>query len=56
MNAADIMKALEDAHKKDVERNDTSKWTDKELCSKIIFVLDKELDEDQKKCSFDTLS
>lgn len=52
MNTADIMKVLEDEHKKDVERNDTSKWTDKELCSKIIFVLDKELDASQKECSY----
>ena len=52
MNAEYIMKVLEDEHKKDIERNDTSKWTDKELCSKIIFILDKELDEDQKKCSY----
>lgn len=52
MNAEDVMKVFEDDHKKDIERNDTSKWTDKELCSKIIFVLDKELDEDQKKCSY----
>lgn len=52
MNAADIMKVLEDEHKKDIERNDTSKWTDKELCSKIIFVLDKRLDASQKECSY----
>lgn len=52
MNVEDVMKVLEDEHKKDIERNDTSKWTDKELCSKIIFVLDKELDEDQKKCAY----
>ena len=52
MNTEDIMKALENGHKKYVERSSTSKWTDKELCEKIIFVLDKELDEDQKKCSY----
>lgn len=52
MNTADIMKVLKDEHKKEAERNDTSKWTDKELCSKIIFVLDKRLDEDAKKCSY----
>lgn len=52
MNTEDFMKVLEDEHRKYVERNDTSKWTDKELCSKIIFVLDKALDEEQKGCSY----
>lgn len=52
MNAEDIMKVLEDEHKKDIERNDTSKWTDKELCSKIIFVLDKRLNDVQKDTSY----
>lgn len=52
MNVEDVMKVLEGDHKKEVKKNDTSKWTDKELCSKIIFVLDKALDEDQKKCAY----
>lgn len=52
MNTEVVMKILEDDHKKENERNNTSKWTDKELCSKIIFILDKKLDEDQKKCSY----
>lgn len=52
MNVEYVMKVLEDDHKKYVEEANTSKWTDKELCSKIIFVLDKELDDDQKKCSY----
>lgn len=52
MNTADIMKVIEDDHKKYVEEANTSKWTGKELCSKIIFVLEKRLDEDAKKCSY----
>ena len=47
-----IIKALEDGHKKYVEEANTSKWTDKELCSKIIFVLDKRLSVYQKECSY----
>ena len=47
-----IIKTLEDDHKKYVEEANTSKWTDKELCSKIIFVLDKRLDASQKECSY----
>lgn len=52
MNKQDISKALEDAHKKYVEEANTSKWTDKQLCSKIIFILDKRLDASQKNCSY----
>ena len=47
-----IIKTLEDDHKKYVEEANTSKWTDKELCSKIIFVLGKRLDASQKECSY----
>lgn len=52
MNTADIMKVLEDNHKKDIERNDTSKWTDKQLCEKIVAVMDKRLDDVQKGTSY----
>jgi hypothetical protein len=52
MNTADIMKVLEDDAAKRRELNDTSKWTDKQLCEKIIFILDKRLDASQKNCSY----
>lgn len=52
MNTADIMEVLENDHKKYVEEANTSKWTDKELCSKIIFVLDKRLNDVQKDTSY----
>ena len=51
MDKDPIIIAVEDSHKKYVEEANTSKWTDKELCSKIIFVLDKRLDSEQKSIS-----
>ena len=52
MKLESIMKTVDDAHKNYVEEANTSEWTDKELCSKIIFILDKRLDSDQKSMSY----
>ena len=52
MNTADIMKVLEDDADKRRELNNTSKWTDKQLCEKIVAVMDKRLDDVQKGTSY----
>lgn len=52
MNTADIMKVLEDDADKRRELNNTSKWTDKELCEKIVAVMDKRLNDVQKDTSY----
>lgn len=52
MNTEDVMKVLEEDAAKRRELNDTSKWTDKQLCEKIVTVMDKRLDDDTKKCSY----
>lgn len=52
MSTEDIMKVLEDNAAKRRELNDTSKWTDKQLCEKVVAVMDKRLDDVQKDTSY----
>lgn len=52
MNAADFMKVLDANAAKRRELNNTSKWTDKELCEKIVAAMDKRLGNVQKGTSY----
>lgn len=52
MNAADFMKVLDANAAKRRELNNTSKWTDKELCEKIVAAMDKRLGNVQKDTSY----